>query len=248
MGTSYNRRIGQIGLLIVLIALWGMTAGCSSGRRAPAPMTGPALVITPPAGAAPSTDIATAERPTSTAAATAVVGARPAATDGARVRPRSNSINIRRGPGTQFEIAGLLRQDETALVLGRDAASTWFNIITDAGLAGWVAANVVEFEAGAADALDVVTTRSAVPAATSAAATATAAPPPVEDDEPPQPPGSTITATATANPALTSTPNPNAPPWSSPTPVEPYPPPTETPDASYPYPPPTAPPTPNPYP
>lgn len=75
----------------------------------------------------------------------------------ARVGPRSKAVNIRRGPGTTYEIIGAINVGKTARALFRDATSQWINIMTDDGLVGWVATDLVIFVSGSIDQLMVAT-------------------------------------------------------------------------------------------
>ncbi len=67
-----------------------------------------------------------------------------------QLRPISNAINIRSGPGERFEKIGLLYEDETAVVLGSDPFTDWYEIRTEEGQEGWVAATVVELSGSVA--------------------------------------------------------------------------------------------------
>lgn len=68
----------------------------------------------------------------------------PAETAESQVQPISNAIYIRSGPGEGFNEIGLLFEDETADVVGTDTFGNWFEIVTDDGEEGWVAASVVD--------------------------------------------------------------------------------------------------------
>lgn len=61
-----------------------------------------------------------------------------------QVKPISNAIFIRSGPGERFEQIAVLNEDESARVIGTDEFGDWYEIRTDDGQEGWVAASVVE--------------------------------------------------------------------------------------------------------
>jgi uncharacterized protein YgiM (DUF1202 family) len=65
-----------------------------------------------------------------------------------QVKPISNAIFIRSGPGEEFEQIALLYEDETAVVVSSDEFGNWFEIRTEDGQEGWVAASVVELVSG----------------------------------------------------------------------------------------------------
>ncbi|MFZ0544562.1 MAG: SH3 domain-containing protein [Candidatus Promineifilaceae bacterium] len=74
--------------------------------------------------------------------------ARPTEEPVPQVKPISNAIYVRSGPGDEFEQVGLLYEDETAVVVGTDAFGSWYQIQTEDGEEGWVAASVVEVTEG----------------------------------------------------------------------------------------------------
>jgi hypothetical protein len=53
-----------------------------------------------------------------------------------------SSINVREGPGTQFEAIGLAQNDEQLRVIAFDASSSWFLVELNNGQIGWVAESV----------------------------------------------------------------------------------------------------------
>ena len=60
---------------------------------------------------------------------------------GPSVLARQGTINVRRGPGTSYPVAGQLRIDESLPIIGRNADGTWWQVRTATGTA-WVAASV----------------------------------------------------------------------------------------------------------
>jgi SH3-like domain-containing protein len=64
------------------------------------------------------------------------------------VQPIFNAIHIRSGPGEEYNEIALLYQDETAIVVGTDDFGNWYEVRTEDGQEGWVAASVVEIVEG----------------------------------------------------------------------------------------------------
>jgi uncharacterized protein YgiM (DUF1202 family) len=58
----------------------------------------------------------------------------------------SDSVNVRSGPGTSFSPVAVARPGEQALVLGTNANSTWYNILLESGIEGWISASLVRIE------------------------------------------------------------------------------------------------------
>lgn len=69
----------------------------------------------------------------------------------------SGGVNIRSGPGLNFELLGRLNEGTTHTVVGQDETGTWWQIEAEAGANGlaWVATAVVQFN-GKADTVPVV--------------------------------------------------------------------------------------------
>lgn len=111
----------------------------------------PTATPAPEPTAAPPTAAPAAEAPTAAppAAPTAVVN---------RVdNPENDKVNLRSGPGTSYEIVGKLLKGENALVKGKNADGTWWQIESAAvsGGVAWVFGELVKFSGDAA-ALPVV--------------------------------------------------------------------------------------------
>ncbi|MFQ5612664.1 MAG: SH3 domain-containing protein [Anaerolineae bacterium] len=64
------------------------------------------------------------------------------APDNPNVTASDGNVNIRNGPGTNYQRIGSLRQGQSAPVVGRNADASWWQIATAAGQ-GWVADSVV---------------------------------------------------------------------------------------------------------
>lgn len=105
------------------------------------------------------------------------------------VKIPAGGVNVRRGPGLDFDLLGRLDAGAEAVVVGRSETGEWWQIKYGKGEAGlaWVAAAVVDFNG---DAESVPTIVSGVPTPT---------------------PSATPTATATPPPTLTPTPSPTEP-------------------------------------
>lgn len=58
------------------------------------------------------------------------------------------TVNVRTGPGTNFDDIADLREGETAVVIGRNAAASWWQVEFD-GIVGWVSARFAVIERGA---------------------------------------------------------------------------------------------------
>lgn len=61
----------------------------------------------------------------------------PAATAG------ENTVNLRGGPGTNYDVAGSLEPGESLEIIGRNADSSWWQVSLPGGEPAWVAAQVV---------------------------------------------------------------------------------------------------------
>ncbi|MBI1879405.1 MAG: SH3 domain-containing protein, partial [Chloroflexi bacterium] len=65
-----------------------------------------------------------------------------------------NNVNIRSGPGTDYPIIGPLAAGQSLEIVGRNADSSWWQVVAPAGL-GWVAAQVTS-ASDVSDSLPVV--------------------------------------------------------------------------------------------
>jgi len=59
-----------------------------------------------------------------------------------------SSINVRSGPGANFDVVAIMVRGERALVIARTQDSTWFNIFLEDDVTGWVSASVVSVVEG----------------------------------------------------------------------------------------------------
>lgn len=209
-----NDRWRRVGGGMVGIALALLSAGCSPRITLNTPTADPSSIPLPAVGE--STTLPVAGEATSTPAATADYATAVNVVAEPRVRPLVEAVNIRRGPDTGYEIVGVLSAGATARVLARDEAATWLNIVTDRGLVGWVAANVVEFVSGSLEMVAIATPEPPTATATNAP------PPPPPADKPPAGPTNnplpTATPMATTSPPMTKVPTPNPEPTNTPNP------------------------------
>ncbi len=60
---------------------------------------------------------------------------------GPTIFPRVDTVNLRSGPGTNFEVVGQLRTGESLPIIGRNDDGTWWHVQTPDGPA-WIAASV----------------------------------------------------------------------------------------------------------
>ena len=58
-----------------------------------------------------------------------------------RVTARNSAVNLRSGPGTNYNQVGVLPRGESLEIVGRNADASWWQVATDDGL-GWIAASV----------------------------------------------------------------------------------------------------------
>ena len=56
------------------------------------------------------------------------------------------SVNLRSGPGSTYEIIGMLNANTPRPIVGRNADATWWQIDIAGGTTGWVANDVVRAE------------------------------------------------------------------------------------------------------
>jgi SH3-like domain-containing protein len=128
-----------------------------------------------------------------------------------KLRPTVPTINIRRGPSVAFAIVGYLSGDAEAQILARDTTGTWFNILTENGLRGWVSASVTEIVSGELNQIEVAATIPATPTPTRTPTPMRTSiplpPPPTGADrtrEPQPPPAPSRTPIPYPNPSPTS--------------------------------------------
>lgn len=85
-----------------------------------------------------------AAAPADTPAATATTQPSPTAEALPEVRVIFSSVNLREGPGVNYDVAGYLREGDTVTVLARDRRDMWYNVAQDGAALGWLSTEVVE--------------------------------------------------------------------------------------------------------
>jgi CRP-like cAMP-binding protein/uncharacterized protein YraI len=150
----------------------------------------PSQLVTPTSMASSATaeTMEATEEPTVTSLATEVPS--PAATPSGPTRARitGDGLQVRAGPGTDYEVTASLAQGDEVNVLGRDEMGDWVKVGLDSGEEGWVAAEFVDM-GGDLKAVPVITPEPIAPPTTEPTSTvmpsptvpseATATPPPV---------------------------------------------------------------------
>jgi hypothetical protein len=111
----------------------------SASAPLPRPSASPRAGAGPEAGAAPTTSPLAREPDRASAATPSATTARPELVS---VRATA-AVNVRRGPGTQYDVIGVLQPPDEARVTGRNADASWLAIDYQNGT-GWVSAGVVE--------------------------------------------------------------------------------------------------------
>lgn len=59
---------------------------------------------------------------------------------------KESSVNLRRGPGQTYDLAGYAYNGECFAIMGRNATNTWLQIRTTSGRTEWIAANLTEIQ------------------------------------------------------------------------------------------------------
>ena len=150
----------------------------------------------------------------------------------------TDSLRVRNGPGTTFQIIGSVNKSSTVQILARSADGEWWQIaFPDAQRRGWIAAQFTQL-LDPADALPIVgpaTATIVVPTNTRVTPTRTATSTPTSTrtptDTPTITPSRTATSTPTDTPTITPTSTPTETPTITPT-STPTLPPTSTPSPS----------------
>lgn len=111
-----------------------------------------------PSSTATASATAAAGPTTATATATAAAALSPTATPtpAAVAVVRSQRINLRGGPGTEFDVLGSAAQGQRLAVLGSNADATWWQVCCAGDRPGWASSSVVTVQ-GDAQAIPVVT-------------------------------------------------------------------------------------------
>jgi serine/threonine-protein kinase len=161
------------------------TATSAAGRLVAAAPTGTATETPVPAtetavpSASPSPSSTPSPSPTKTPTAAAAVTGTTTPT----VRVRLQSVNVRGGPGTAYDVVDILFEDDEAPVIAQTENGNWYLIELPDGQRGWLAASVSE-EVTALEAVSIALT---VPARPTNTPTATYTPAPTQAPPPPSP-------------------------------------------------------------
>ena len=101
----------------------------------------------------------------------------------------ASGINVRTGPGVDYDIAGAMNADESAQILSKNQAGDWWEILLASGAKGWVYSPLVEI-VGDVSAINVaLTIPTPPPTAVPVATTAPVQPAPEEPAAPAPAPG-----------------------------------------------------------
>jgi len=163
-------------LLVLLVLI--IVAGCG-----PAPTPEPTATPTPPP-ALPPTDT---PMPTDTPVPTPVAPPTPTATPQPEAVVAVDLLNLRAGPGTNYDILTMMEEGTGLNVVGRTEANDWLKVVTADGREGWVFAEMVTVS-GDLGAIAV--------------AQAPAAPTPLPSPTPEAPPATTEPPTPTPKPGV----------------------------------------------
>lgn len=134
----------KVSFLITALCLALLLAACTTPRvtiiiASPTPTHTPA--ISEPGVVPTATPLVAATQPTllptePPATSTPVpVGTTP------RVTANNSAVNLRLGPGTNYEVVSVLPQGQSLEIVGRSADSAWWQVISPAGLL-WIATSV----------------------------------------------------------------------------------------------------------
>jgi uncharacterized protein YraI len=155
-------------VLLVLIAV----VGCG-----PAPTPNPTATPTPtPMPPAPTdTPLPTAPPPVPTSVASPT----PAPTPQPGAVVAVDLLNLRAGPGTNYDILTMMEEGTSLKVVGRTEANDWLKVVTTDGQEGWVFTEMVTVsgDLGAIAVAQAPATPTPLPSPTPEAPTATAEPP-----------------------------------------------------------------------
>ena len=102
------------------------------------------------------------QKPTNTPPPLSTSTKAPTATIVPQVRMVSSSVNIRSGPGTNYNTLTTAVAGDTAQIVGRNQDGSWLNIRLDDGSRGWIASSVVDFIGF--DLVNSITIASTIPA------------------------------------------------------------------------------------
>lgn len=123
----------------------------------------------------------------------------PVSAPGGPVAVAGALINVRSGPGTDYELVGALQPDEAVAIVARSPAGDWWQVTLAGGQTGWVLGQLVT-ASGDTGAVAVAADIPVPPPTATPAPVAAAEPAAQETEAAPQVAAETVTATATADP------------------------------------------------
>ncbi len=88
----------------------------------------------------------------------------------------NGNVNVRSGPGTDYDLVGLLSNGQSAVVIGTSGNGDWFNVQLSDGTIGWVGSSVVDSSSVDSSSVHVAATVAAPAAALPPTVSATAVP------------------------------------------------------------------------
>ncbi len=169
-----GRTLLRTGVLAALIFLagcgpaWPEAAPTAVPTRTPVPTYTPTPLAPEPATATP------APAPTDTSAIAATPAVAAALTDtatppAAQLTITGDLVNVRSGPGTDFDLVGTATAGESFAIVARSAAGDWWEVCCFGGQNGWVFGELAT--AANADAVPIAADQPAPPVAVAAVAT-----------------------------------------------------------------------------
>lgn len=171
-------------IYIVLVLLFRTLFQDLTERRQVARTPAPTFTLPPPAPVvvvATSTPFAPAPSPTSSPTSTPEATPTEVPTEAPTLTPApaqpqvvaSTTVNVRSGPGTNYPVIATLPPNLPVVIVGQNAAGTWWQIEGPDGNQGWVAASVVQ----ASPNVDVPIAQAPAPPASPAQPSPTPVPP-----------------------------------------------------------------------
>lgn len=146
MTPAQARIIAVLGLLVSMVAVTTALVFYLGDRETGTVRSAaarPTVVVSAvPTATAPSSPHPGTEPPSSPPSRTVTATPTPRPAGAISVRATS-AVNVRNGPGTQYDVIGVLQPPDEARVTGRNADASWL-AIEHAGGTGWVSAGVVE--------------------------------------------------------------------------------------------------------
>ena len=150
---SLKSKLAKYGIpiTILLVILLFVASQFSPSRSSKASIPGdvkvePSLTLTAKATATVPATATRTSQPTATSTATATSTSlptasqtpTPSATPPTLVNVFGELVNLRKGPGTTFEVVRKLSSGEPLVLLGRVSDNTWIYVKTSDGLMGWI--------------------------------------------------------------------------------------------------------------